>query len=453
MTQGKKQRFGRPYIETYYRDTLVSNVERPSLEGQEKTEICVIGGGLAGLSTALGLVEKGKKVTLIESNRIGWGASGRNGGFVAKGYSASHERLVKKVGLERAQDLHRLAIKARSDIYNRIEEYNIECEPVRRGVLGVSWNQGRDVRDHIEFMDKNFDVTLEYWSKDKVREACQTTQYHDGYFADEDFQFHPLNYVHGLARIIEEKGGVIYEGTRAEKVEEKALGTGQGYIVRTPQGSIECDQVVLCCSIYINGISQKLKYASFPVYTYVMVTKPIPEELLENSLNTEYAVFDNRYAQDYYRRLPDNRILWGGRVSVKGVPENLAQIMTDDLIKIYPQLQDVVEPEYAWGGKLCYAPHKMPQIGQMKPGYWYNTCFGGHGLVPTAVGGDVVSSAIANGDERYKLFAPFSKPNFAGGPISPYVAQSVYYLWRARDVMKSLKKRSCASVVDKKEAA
>ena len=461
MKQGNKSKFGRPYIETYYRDTLVSNVERPSLNEKVETEICVIGGGLAGLSTALGLVEKGKKVTLIEANRIGWGASGRNGGFVAKGYSSGHESLVKRVGLEDAQAFHKLAIKARSNIYNRIKDYNIECGPVRRGVLGVSWNDDSYVRDHIEFMDKNFDVTLQYWPTEKVRDVCKTDQYFDGYFADEDFQFHPLNYVHGLARVIEEKGATIYEGTRALKIEDKT--TGNGYIVKTPNGGeVTCDQVVLCCSIHVNGLNKKLHYSAFPVYTYVMVTNPLPEELLNSALNTQYAVFDNRYAQDYYRRLPDNRILWGGRVSVQGVPENLAQIMTDDLLKIYPQLKGVVKPEYAWGGKLCYAPHKMPQIGQMKPGYWYNTCFGGHGLVPTAVGGDVVSSAITDGDERYKLFARFSKPNFAGGPISPYVAQSVYYMWRARDVMKSIKHKKSVSLScpfgrkkkkDKKEAA
>ncbi len=426
-----------PYIETYYRDTLNSNEERQSLSENIDTEVCVIGGGLAGLSTALGLVEKGKRVTLIEANRIGWGASGRNGGFVAKGYASGYRSLVKKVGLEHTQALHKLATAGRSLIKERIQKYDIECEPLRQGVLGVSWNNKPEaVHDYIEFMRKDLNAPLEFWSTEKVREVCKTERYYAGFYSPEDYQFHPLNYARGLAEAIESHGGTIYTGTKAQKIEE----AGSGYEVHTPKGKIKCDQVVLCCSIYVDDLNKKLKYAAFPVYTFVMVTKPIPEDRLNAALNTDYAIFDNRYAQDYYRRLPDNRILWGGRVSLKGAPANLAQIMVKDLLKVYPQLSDVVEADYAWGGELCYAPHKMPQIGQLKPGYWYNTCFGGHGLVPTSVGGDVVSSAIAEGDERYKLFKPFSKLWFAGGPLSPYIAQSVYYLWRARDLLISMKK-------------
>lgn len=425
------------YIETYYRDTLHYDNKRAPLESVIDTDICVIGGGLAGLSTAIGLTEKNKNVTLIEANRIGWGASGRNGGFVAKGFAAGYRPLVKKVGLEHTKSLHKLANDGRAQIKERIKKYNINCGPIINGVLGVSWNNHPDsVREYVDWMRESFNAPLEFWETEKVRDLCKTKQYFDGFYSPEDYQFHPLNYIHGLAKEIEVQGGKIYEGTRAIKIHE----AGNGYKVETPKGTIKCNQVVLCCSIYVDDLNKKLKYAAFPVYTYVMVTKPIDPEILDQALNTNYSIFDNRYAQDYYRRLPDNRILWGGRVSVSGVPENLAQIMLKDLLKVYPQLEGAVEAEYAWGGELCYAPHKMPQIGELKPGYWYNTCFGGHGLVPTAVGGDVVSSAIADGDERYKLFEPFSKLNFAGGPLSPYIAQSVYYLWRARDLLISLNK-------------
>lgn len=427
---------GERYLPTYYRDTLNENKRRPSVDQNIETDICVIGGGLAGLSTALGLVEKGKTTTLLEANRIGWGASGRNGGFVAKGYACGYRPLIKKVGLEHTKELHKLATSGRALIKKRIDDYAVDCGPVRQGVLGVSWNNHPEkVQDYIEFMRRDLNAPLEYWSTEKVRDLCKTDRYYDGFYSPEDYQFHPLNYVHGLANAIEQHGGNIYEGTRAEKIEDKKDG---GYIVHTPQGTVTCNQVVLCCSIYVDGLNKKLKYAAFPVYTYVMVTKPIPKDRLDAAINTNYSIFDNRYAQDYYRRLHDNRILWGGRVSISGVPKDLANIMKRDLLKVYPQLEGVVEPEYAWGGELCYAPHKMPQIGQLKPGYWYNTCFGGHGLVPTSVGGDVVSSAIADGDERYKLFDPFSKLDFAGGPLSPYIAQTVYYLWRARDILISL---------------
>ncbi|MEM9468861.1 MAG: FAD-binding oxidoreductase [Pseudomonadota bacterium] len=426
------------YIPTYYRDTLHENQQRQSLTHDIETDVCIIGGGLAGLSTATGLLEKGvKNVTLIEANRIGWGASGRNGGFVAKGYAAGYRPLVKKVGLDHTRALHKLATKGRSQIKQRIQNYNIDCDPVVNGVLGVSWNNHPEsVREYVDWMRESFNAPLEFWTKEQVRECCKTKQYFEGFYSPEDYQFHPLNYVHGLAKAIESQGGQIYEGAKALSIKDQ----GSGYLVETAAGTIKCNQVVLCCSIYVDDLNKKLKYAAFPVYTFVMVTKPIEKEILDQALNTDYAIFDNRYAQDYYRRLPDNRILWGGRVSVSGVPDDLANIMLKDLVKVYPQLKSHVEADYAWGGELCYAPHKMPQIGQLKPGYWYNTCFGGHGLVPTSVGGEVVSDAIANNGEEYKLFEPFSKLWFAGGPLSPYVAQSVYYLWRARDILISLNK-------------
>jgi gamma-glutamylputrescine oxidase len=422
------------YIKTYYRDTLHPHKNRPPLDEAVDTQVCVIGGGLAGLSTALGLAEKGKKSILIEANRIGWGASGRNGGFVAKGYAQGYPQLVKKVGLTHTKSLHKLATHGRNLIRQRIEKYNIDCGSLIHGVLGVSWTgQPHKMKDYIRFMREDLGAPLEYRNVKQVRDLCRTEQYYDGFYSPEDFQFHPLNYVHGVATAYEGLGGRIYEGTKALKIEE----TPAGYTVQTQNGTIKCEQVVVCCSIYIDALNRQLQYAIFPVYTYVMVTKAIPEEVLNQAINTRYAIFDDRYAQDYYRRLPDGRILWGGRVSVKGVPENLAEIMKRDLLKVYPQLEGYIEPDYAWGGTLAYAPHKMPQIGELRPGYWYNTGFGGHGLVPTAVGGDVVSSAIAEGDERYKLFEPFSKLWFAGGALSPYIAQSVYYLWRGQDFLKS----------------
>lgn len=433
-----KMSIAEDYIETYYRETLHSNEKRAALENDIDTDICVIGGGLAGLSTAIGLVENQKDCVLIEANRIGWGASGRNGGFVAKGYAQGYKPLVKKVGLPHTKELHKLATHGRALIRKRIAQYDIDCGPIIHGVLGVSWtDHPQAVRDYIHFMQEELGAPLEYRSAREIGELCKTKQYYDGFYSPEDYQFHPLNYIHGLADAIETQKGKIYEQTRAIKIEDKKDG---GYIVHTKKGKITCNQVVLCCSIYVDDLDKKLKYSAFPVYTFVMVTKSIPKEILDGAINTSFAIFDDRYAQDYYRRLPDNRILWGGRVSVTGVPENLAEIMKRDLLKIYPQLKGYIEPEYSWGGALCYAPHKMPQIGQLKPGYWYNTGFGGHGLVPTSVGGDVVSSAIAKDDERYKLFEPFSKLWFAGGAVSPYIAQSVYYLWRARDIFKSIKK-------------
>lgn len=426
------------YIPTYYKDTLHRNITRGALEQSIETEICVIGGGLAGLSTAIGLAEFGKKVVLLEANRIGWGASGRNGGFIGKSYPANYKTLTNKYGLDFARELHKLSREGRARIKQRIKKYAIDCGPIQDGVLETSWfKDTSSMRDYVAFINKEFATAHEYWEKDKVLEHCKTEKYYGGVFSPNDFQFHPLNYVHGLARGFESLGGEIYEKTKAVQIQQRHAATG--WRVKTEKDvTVKADQIVLCCSTYVNGLSNRLNWSSFPIRTFVMVTKPLPKEDLENSINTKHAIEDNRFAHDYYRVLHDGRILWGGRVALTPEPEKLADIMLADLLKVYPQLKGKAETDYAWSGELCYTPHKMPQIGELKPGYWYCTSFGGHGLVPTSVGGDLVASAIAKGDERYQWFKRFRHLNFAGGPLAPYIAQSVYYSWRFADFMKRL---------------
>ena len=419
------------YIDTYYARTLTNGHEYPALEGTVETDVCVIGGGLAGLNTALGLVERGKNVALVEQHRIGWGASGRNAGFVAKGYAAGEANLTKKLGLEKAQRMVSLTKNARKLIKQRIRDFNIDCGPVIDGVLTVSWRDRRkELQNYIDTANRDFDLGFELWDRDRVHEHCKTEKYFDGVFSPNDFQFNPLRYVQGLGRVIAQKGGRIFENSAACAVTRD----GAGWKVETSGGNVRAQHVVLCCAIYSDGLDRRLENAVFPVQTYLMSSAPIDENLLRETINTRHAIYDTRFCSDYYRRLPDNRLLWGGRVGLWAHPANIAQAMMHDMFKIYPKLKGHVTPEAAWSGLLAYAPHKMPQIGRFEPGYWYNTGFGGHGLCPTTAGGEVMAAAIAEGDETYKSFAPF-RPYYSGGRLGRYAAQTVYGWWRLRDFL------------------
>lgn len=424
------------YIDNYYTRTLASDRPRAPLQNDIDCDVCVVGGGLAGVNTAFGLSERGQNnIVVIDQHRIGWGASGRNGGFVAKGYSAGEDELASKLGLDKARQLMNLTKNGRQLIRNRIDQYNIDCGPLTPGVLTVSWRPARDAfQEKIKKANDRFDLGLEYWPVEKVREHCKTQRYHDGIFSPHDFQFHSLRYVHGLADLIEQRGGKIFEDTKALSISKD----GAGWRVKTSQGSIRTKQVVVCCSIYSDGLDARLERAAFPVQTYVMLTEPVAESDLKQSINTTHAIYDTRFASDYYRVLPDRCIMWGGRVGLWGQPVDLANQMLGDMLKVYPQLAGKTKPQLAWSGLLCYAPHKMPQIGQIEHGYWYNMGFGGHGLVPTTVGGEVVAAAIAGDDTTYELFAPFGL-GYAGGKMGRYVAQMVYWWWRTRDIVDGLK--------------
>lgn len=417
------------YIPNYYAATLGAHAEYPALEGAIETEVCVVGGGFAGLNTALGLVERSKKVAVVEAKRIGWGGSGRNAGFVAKGYAADEGYLLKKLGKEKAQKIVTLTQNARRLIRARIEKYAIDCGPVIDGVVTASWRDNdEELKAYVAESNDNFNTGFEFWPRDKVRAYCKTDKYYGAVYSPQDYQFHPLRYVHGVARAVAAQGGVIFEQSPAVKIEKQ----GADWIVRAGKGSVKAKHVVLCCSIYIDGLDRKLANASFPVQTYITVTKPVDEELLKNSINTRCAVSDMRFCSDYYRRLDGGRILWGGRVALFANPSDISGMMLQDMFRVYPQLKGHVEPEYSWAGLLCYAPHKMPQLGEIEPGYWYATGFGGHGIAPTTVAGELVAAAIAEGDGAYKSFAPFGI-GYAGGKMGRYVAQLVYLWWRARD--------------------
>lgn len=419
------------YDGNYYASTLTENRTWPQLSGVVEADVCIVGGGLAGVNTLLGLQERGKKAVLLEAGRIGWGASGRNAGFVAKGYAAGEATLLGKCGIEKAKNLVNMTKNARKLIRKRMVDEQIDCEPVIDGVLTVSWrdNPGKLV-DAINRANDYFGLGFEFWSREQVREHCRTAKYYDGIYSPHDFQMNPLKYLRGLAHAAERKGGQIFEQSTVTAKER----VGSEWHIKTASGVVKAKDVVLSTAIYGEPLDRRLAYSAIPVQTYIMVTEPIPEEAYAISINTRHALYDTRFCSDYYRRLPEGRLLWGGRVSLFAHPENIAEVMTADMMKIYPQLKGMVRPAYAWSGLLCYALHKMPLIGCLEEGLWYNTGFGGHGLAPTTVGGEIMAAAIASGDQGYRAFADF-RLSYAGGKLGRYGAQAMYLWWKLRDAL------------------
>jgi gamma-glutamylputrescine oxidase len=300
------------------------------------------------------------------------------------------------------------------------------------GKIRCSWfDDDGALKTEAEWLARTFGELREFWPREKVRELYRTKRYHDALFSAEGFQFHALNFALGIARAAEANGAILHE---ASPVTGFDLGS-ELKTVDTPRGRVRADHVVFCLSGYIDGLHPKLARATLPVATYVMLTEPIPEERLVGAIRAPYGVSDTRFAGDYYRPLPDGRILWGGRVSSAAAPKRLLRTMLGDLVKVYPQLKGI-KGEVAWAGTMGYARHKMPQIGELQPGVWYNQGFGGNGICATTVGGEAVAAAIAGEDERFRLFAPFGL-DFAGGRLGPLAAEALYAWWRLRDWLRA----------------
>ncbi|PZQ20875.1 MAG: FAD-dependent oxidoreductase [Stenotrophomonas acidaminiphila] len=418
----------------YYSETAGPAPVLQALKSRVEAEVCVVGGGFAGLNTALGLAERGvRDVVLVEADTPAFGASGRNGGFVFGGFSRGEASLLRDLGPSRASDLYTGTTQAVELIRRRITQHGIACDDTQAGILWANWFRDPDVlRQRQALLSKAFGQDWRWMDRDEVRRQLRTTRYHDALYEPQAFHFHPLKYANGLVRVARERGVSLFAHSPAVSLER----AGSGWRVATPSGSIDAKQVVLACGGYLAGLHRRVDAGVLPIATYVMVTEPLGARL-DDAMRTRAAVYDTRFAFDYYRPLPDSRLLWGGRISILDrSPDAVRRLLYSDMLKVFPQLEGV-GIDYAWSGLMSYARHEMPQIGQVEPGLWVAQAFGGHGVAPTTLAGEVIASAIAEGDERWREFGAYGlvsamKPaGFLGAQISYWWAEAKD-AWKAR---------------------
>ena len=396
----------------------------PSLGGRIEAEVAVVGGGYAGLATALGLAERGVKgVVLLEAERVGFGASGRNGGFVFGGYSLDGDELVRRLGRERARALYLATLQAVQLIRARIQRYAIACEANDAGVLWANWFHDPEMlRRRQRQLAEDFGVEWEWVEPDALREMVRSDRYHGALYERTALHLDPLAYARGLAQAATAQGVVLREASRVLRLERSA----GGFRLHTGGGRVDARQVVLATGGYLAGLEPQADRAVLPIATYVMATEPLGARLGE-CLRTAAAVYDSRFAFDYYRPLADTRLLWGGRISVRDRrPEDVRRLLYRDMLKVFPQLEGA-RVEYGWSGLMSYARHQMPQIGGDGRGLWWAQAFGGHGLAPTALAGELLAAAISRDDDAWRLFEPFGLDS-VHRPLG-YLAAQARYVW------------------------
>ena len=415
---------------SYYHLTAPPLPPRPPLADSIRAETAIVGGGLAGLATALSLAERGRNSILLEGHTIGAGASGRNGGMVSAGFAASTRVLERAVGPHAARTLMRLSRDAMELIRARIDRYAIACEPVS-GVVIASWfDDGAALAAEVAESNRRYGMRLEYWDRARLRRDYPSPRYWDGMFDPEGFHLDPFALLRGYAAAAEVMGARLYERTPATSLRRVA----GGWRLETPEGEVLAERVVLCQSAYPPQLLRSVARATLPVFTYVIVTAPLSGSHAR-VIRAPYAVYDNRFATGYYRLLPEGRLLWGGRISTRERPRDLAETMRRDLALVYPQLAEVTV-DYAWSGRMGFARHKMPLIRELAPGLWVNSCFGGHGLNTTTLGGELVASALAEDDRRWQLLTPFA-PRWVGGVLGSLAAQAIYGRARLQDAARA----------------
>ncbi len=406
----------------------------PLLDGAREARVAIVGGGYAGVCLALGLAERGvRDVVLLERDGIGHGASGRNGGFVFAGYSLCEDALLEQLGVRQARNLYGATIDAVDLIRRRIARYAIECDAVDAGVIWANWFRDPAVlRARQRLLRETYGVEWEWMPEQRLRSLIHSDRYHDGLFERNALHLHPLDYLHGMVHAAQGLGVGFHEHSRVRNV----VRDGAGWRVRTDAGEVRAQTVVLACGGYLAHLNRKVDRAVLPIATYVMVTEPLGDRLRE-SLNTEAAIYDTRFAFDYYRPLKDTRLLWGGRISIRNrSPEAVKRLLKRDLLRVFPQLEGV-KIDYAWSGLMSYARHQMPQLGTHGDSLWWMQAFGGHGTAPTCVAGELIASAIAQGDGGWREFGRYGLEG-VHRPFGYLGAQAQYWWFEAKDRWKSM---------------
>jgi len=417
-----------PHPASYYVATAKGLEPQPPLAGDARCDVCVIGGGYTGISTALHLAERGYRVIVLEAQRVGWGASGRNGGQLSGGQRIDPEALAKIVGADRARQLWDLGEEAKNAVKQRILRHAIDCD-LKPGIIhaGFKPQHGKEMQEHARFLRDEYGYPhIRSLSREELRAIVASDLYHGGSYDADSAHLHPLNYVLGLARAAREAGAVIHEMTPAEKI----LRRGGKPIVHTAQGDVSTDFVVLACNGHLGGLEPRIAAKIMPINNFIIATQPLGAERARGLIANDAAVADSKYVIDYYRLSADGRLLFGGGESYsQSYPADIAGLVRRCMLRVFPQLADVAI-DYAWGGKVAITLNRLPAFGRLDGDVYYAMGFSGQGVALTTLAGKVVAEAVAGQAERFDLLASVPIPRFPGGTLLRWpslVAGMLYY--------------------------
>lgn len=397
---------------SYYAATANATPDAPALDGDVSADVCIIGGGFTGLSAALHLAEKGLSVRLLEANRVGWGASGRNGGQICTGQRREQDYLEKTVGLDQARALWSLAEEAKATLRALIAKHDIRCDLKAGSVHGdLIARYVPETHAYVDHLAKTYNYTLmEPLDRQGIRDHVGTQAYHGGLLDRGAGHLHPLNYALGLAVAAQSAGVVLHERSRVSHVSQTAP-----HKVQTANGSVTAGHVIYACNGYMGDLQGNVSANVMPINNFIAATKPLDEDLARELIAEDVCVADSKFVVNYYRLSADRRMLFGGGETYGyRFPSDIAALVRPNMEAIYPQLAGV-QIDYAWGGTLGITRSRMPYFKALAPTILTAGGYSGQGVAMTTIAGKVLAEYVAGQTGRFETFANINHKQFPGG--------------------------------------
>lgn len=413
---------------SYYTATLNQETDYPTLQGHHRVDVVIIGGGFTGVATAVELAEKGLKVAIVESNKIGWGATGRNGGQVTgslSGDEAMRKQMRRTLGDEVDDFIWHLRWRGHQIIKQRVEKYGIACD-LKHGHLHAAYKPGHMDglrKDYEEAVRRGMGDEVGLLDRSEVRDLLQSDLYHGAIKNTRNMHLHPLNLCIGEARAAESLGALIFENSEVLEIIH-----GQTPGVRTAHGRIDANQVLLAGDVYHKLEPGKLKGKIFPAMGGIVTTAPLGD--LARQINPEdLAVYDCRFVLDYYRLTADGRLLFGGGANYSGKDSrDIAAELRPCIEQTFPALKGVAI-DYQWSCAMGIVINRIPQLGKLSDNVWYCQGYSGHGIATTHIMGEIMGHAITGQLEHFDTFANCQHIRVPMGDLlgNPMLAAGMWY--------------------------
>jgi len=419
--------------ESYYAASISRAFSGEQPDGDMQADVCVIGGGYTGASTALHLARQGVSVILLEAQTMGWGASGRNGGQVCTGQRQEQEDLENLVGKEHARRLWDLSEEAKHDLRSLIKEFDIDCD-YKAGIAHADHKAAYadDTRHYVDKLNREYNYQqIRYLSQAEMAEVTGSETYYGGSFDLGAGHLHPLNYALGLAHAAKQLGAKIYEHAPVSHYD-----VGDHVTVHTPNFKVKASHIVLACNGYLGKLEPRMAGKIMPINNFVAATEPLSESLAKRINPRDVAIADSRFVVNYYRMSADRRLLFGGGENYRaGFPKDIAAFVRKPMCQVYPELKQT-PIEYAWGGTLAVTLNRLPHFGTLDQGrVIYAHGYSGQGVALATLAGKLISEVVGGEADHFDAIAKLPTPSFPGGTLLRWpgmVLGMAYYALRDR---------------------